>query len=89
MTKDELAVAVSEGCCSKNEATAVLDKFIETVTSELKKGQEVRLPGFGIFTTSKRKARTGRNPKTGATIDIPASTMPKFKPGKGLKEAVN
>ncbi|MEE3000080.1 MAG: HU family DNA-binding protein, partial [Pseudomonadota bacterium] len=59
------------------------------ITHELRGRGEVRVVGFGTFSTSQRKATTGRNPRTGEAIHIPASTQPKFKAGKGLKEAVN
>ena len=74
---------------TKATAAACLDAFINTVTKVLKKKGDVRLVGFGTFTTAKRKATTGRNPQTGAAIKIPASTQPKFKPGKALKDALN
>ena len=71
----------------------VTDKYIDAVfdaiTSALKKGDDVRLVGFGTFSAAKRKAREGRNPRTGETIQIPASTQPKFSAGKGLKDALN
>lgn len=73
----------------KTVAGAALDAFINIVTKTLKKKGEIRLVGFGTFTTSKRKATTGRNPQTGAAIKIPASTQPKFKAGKALKDALN
>lgn len=63
--------------------------MFDTITDSLKKGDEVRLVGFGTFTVSNRAATEGRNPRTGETIKIPASKQPKFKAGKGLKDAVN
>ena len=63
--------------------------MFDAVTASLKKGEEVRLVGFGTFAVSKRKASIGRNPATGAEIKIPASNQAKFKPGKGLKDAIN
>lgn len=90
MNKAELIAAVANSAkVSKSDAAKVVDSFIETVTKSLKKGNEVRLTGFGTFTTAKRKATTGRNPRTGATIKIAASTSPKFRAGKALKDAVN
>jgi DNA-binding protein HU-beta len=90
MNKFELIEAISsEIDSSKAIAGAALDAFINIVTKTLKKKGEVRLVGFGTFTTSKRKATTGRNPQTGAAIKIPASVVPKFKPGKALKDALN
>lgn len=73
---------------SKADATAFLDSFIDTVTKEVK-NSEITLTGFGKFSVSERPARKGRNPSTGAEINIPASIQPKFTPGKLLKEAVN
>lgn len=71
----------------KSEVATVLNEVIDTITAGMKSG-EVVLTGFGTFKTSKRAARTGRNPKTGATIKIPAMTVPRFKAGKALKDAV-
>ena len=90
MNKTELISAMSE----KSELTKVdtekaLRAFIDTVTEELKNGGKVQLVGFGTFETSERAARTGRNPQTGETIEIKASTSPKFKAGKALKDIVN
>ncbi len=90
MNKNELIeVIASSADISKNAATRALDAFIDTVTSSLKDGQDVVLVGFGSFTTSQRAARTGRNPQTGETMQIPAATVARFKAGKKLKEAVN
>ena len=63
--------------------------MFDAITGELKKGGDVRLVGFGTFSVTKRKASTGRNPRTGETMTIAASSQPKFKAGKGLKDAVN
>ena len=63
--------------------------MFESITTALKKGDEVRLVGFGTFSVSKRKASTGRNPRTGEPMTIKASSQPKFKPGKLLKDSVN
>ena len=89
MTKDELIekVASSVGL-SKADAGRVLNTTISSITSALKKGQKVTLVGFGTFKVSKRKARKGRNPRTGETITIKAAKVPKFSAGKGLKNAV-
>ena len=65
-----------------------MEAFIEAVTDSLKKGEDVALVGFGTFTLSERAARTGRNPQTGAVIEIAASKQPKFRAGKKLKDAV-
>ena len=73
---------------SKRAANDALKTFFSQVTMSLKKGQKVSFVGFGTFSTSKRKARTGRNPKTGAAIKIAAARVPKFKAGKSLKDAV-
>ena len=81
-------MAVKAGI-SKATADAAVKAFIETVGDELQKGEKVVLVGFGSFETSKRAARTGRNPQTGAETKIPACTAPKFKAGKALKEKVN
>ena len=70
------------------QAEKFLNAYIETVTSNLKKGNEITLTGFGTFKQSKRSARKGRNPQTGAEINIPASTSVKFVVGKTLKDAV-
>ncbi|MGH6761463.1 MAG: HU family DNA-binding protein [Phyllobacterium sp.] len=90
MNKNELAAAIAEKAgLSKGDAASALDAFIESVTGTLKSGEDVRIPGFGVFAVSKREAKTGRNPSTGAEIAIPARNVPKFSAGKGLKEAVN
>ena len=70
------------------DTEATLDAFIATITQVLAKNEKLTLVGFGSFEVSKRAARTGRNPKTGEEIKIPASITPKFKAGKALKEAV-
>lgn len=90
MTKDELVNAIAKKLGgSKAEADRALDAVFGSIAGALKKGNEVSVPGFGKFSVGKRAARTGRNPRTGATIKIPASKSPKFKAGKALKEAVN
>jgi len=90
MNKQELIASVaSSSKTSKSDVSKVIDTLLDTITKSLKKGQEVRLTGFGTFTTAKRKATTGRNPRTGQTIKIAASTSPKFRAGKSLKDAVN
>jgi DNA-binding protein HU-beta len=66
-----------------------VEAVFDTITATLKKGGEVRLVGFGTFSVSKRKASTGRNPRTGEPMAIKASSQPKFKSGKGLKDSVN
>lgn len=90
MNKSELIDAIAEGAdISKASAGRALDSLLETVTSELKKGHPVSLVGFGTFSVKPRSARTGRNPQTGEEIQIAASNVPSFKPGKALKDAVN
>lgn len=89
MKKSELVstLANTTGMTQKN-VSKILDAFIATVGNTLKKGDQVILIGFGTFKVSERKARTGRNPKTGLPLEIKASKVPSFKAGKGLKEAV-
>lgn len=90
MTKAELITAVAEQAgLKKVDAEKAVAAFIASVTVALKKGDKLSLVGFGTFTTAKRAARKGQNPQTGKKISIPAATVPKFKPGKTLKEAVN
>jgi len=90
VNKSELIDAIAEGAdLSKAAATRALDSLIDAVTSELKKGDQVSLVGFGTFAVKHRPARTGRNPQTGKEIQIAASNVPSFKPGKGLKDSVN
>lgn len=90
MNKNDLIETMAASAdISKNAATRALDAFIEAVTGSLSGGADVVLVGFGSFTTSHRAARTGRNPQTGATMQIPAATVARFKAGKKLKEAVN
>ena len=90
MNKTELVEFIAtQAELSKAKAAEAVDAFVEAVTTSLKKGKDVTLVGFGTFTISKRAARTGRNPQTGATIKIAASKAPKFRPGKSLKDAVN
>lgn len=89
MTKAELIdkIAASAGI-TKADAAKSLDATIDSVKVALKKGQKVTLVGFGTFSVSKRKARKGRNPRTGEEIKIPATKVPKFTAGKSLKDAV-
>ncbi|TWI03453.1 DNA-binding protein HU-beta [Luteimonas cucumeris] len=90
MNKSELVEAVSsESDLSKADAGRAVDAFIGAVTKALKSGEDVTLVGFGTFTVRARGARTGRNPRTNETINIPASKNPAFKAGKALKDAVN
>ncbi len=90
MNKNELVSAVAEKAgISKGDATVAVESVFDTISAELKGGGDVRLIGFGNFTVSHREASKGRNPSTGAEVDIPARNVPKFSAGKGLKDAVN
>ena len=90
MNKMDLISAISDDSgITKTQAQAAVSSFIQQITKELSKGGSVSLVGFGTFATRKRGARKGRNPATGAVIDISASTYPVFKPGKVLKDSVN
>jgi DNA-binding protein HU-beta len=90
MNKQELIGTVAESTgLNRSDAVKAVESVFEGITTALKKGDEVRLVGFGTFSVSKRKASTGRNPRTGEPMSISASSQPKFKAGKGLKDAVN
>lgn len=90
MNKNDLTTVVADKAgVTKAQAADAVDAVFEAITGSLKAGAEVRLVGFGTFAVSHRKASKGRNPATGVEIDIPASNQAKFKPGKGLKEALN
>jgi DNA-binding protein HU-beta len=90
VNKNDLVSAVSgRSDLSKADATKAVDAVIDCISDELKTGGDVRLIGFGTFSVANRAASRGRNPRTGEAIDIPASRQPKFKAGKGLKDAVN
>ncbi len=90
MNKNDLVAAVAEATgLSKADATKAVDSMLDIIAANLKKGEEIRLAGFGTFAVTKRKASEGRNPRTGEKIQIPASNQPKFKAGKALKDAVN
>ena len=90
MNKSELIDAVAAAAdLPKASAGRALDAMIETIGQALKEGDQVVLIGFGTFSVKERAARTGRNPQTGAPIEIKAATVPSFKAGKALKEAVN
>ena len=90
MNKSELIEHIArQSDISKAAATRALEAFIGGVKSSLKKGNTVSLVGFGTFAVNKRAARSGRNPRTGAAIKIKAAKVPKFRPGKALKDAVN
>ena len=89
MNKSQLIEAIaSQADISKAKAGEAIDAFIDAVTAALKEDDTVTLIGFGSFSTAKRAARVGRNPKTGKEIKISATTTPKFKAGKALKDAV-
>lgn len=83
---DKVAVAAE---LNKASATRAVEAVLDSISGTLKNGDQVTLSGFGTFSVSARAARTGRNPRTGESISIPASKNPKFKAGKGLKDAVN
>ena len=88
MNKGDLIEEVAKVTCSKKEAAQAVEATIAAIQKALKKGDDVVLTGFGTFRISKRKARKGRNPQTGAAIKIAAKKIPVFKAGKGLKDAV-
>ena len=90
MNKNDLIAAVADAAgLQKGDAGKAVDAVFDTITGALKGGDEVRLVGFGTFQVTERAASEGRNPRTGEPIKIPASKQPKFKAGKGLKDAVN
>lgn len=90
MNKTELIAAISEKAgLSKKDSEKALDAFRDVVTAELSNGGRVQLVGFGTFDVTERAAREGRNPQTGAPMQIAASKAPRFKVGKALKDAVN
>ena len=89
MNKADLVNEVANVVSNKTEAQAAVDRVLESIVRTLKNGDVVTLMGFGAFKVVKRRARTGRNPQTGAEIQISASNAPKFVPGKAFKDAVN
>ncbi len=90
MTKKELIVTIAEEAgITKTVAEKALNAMLDGITDALANQEKVTFVGFGTFHVTKRPARKGRNPKTGDVIKIPASTVPKFKPGKALKDAVS
>jgi DNA-binding protein HU-beta len=90
MNKNELIGTVADASgLTRTDAGKGVDGVFDAITGALKKGDEVRLVGFGTFSVAKRKASTGRNPRTGEAMQIKASAQPKFKAGQGLKDAVN
>lgn len=88
MNKSELIAEMAIAMNSKKEAESALNSLLDSISAVLKKGDKITLPGFGTFKVSKRKARTGRNPRTGDAIKIKAYKVPQFSAGKKLKEAV-
>lgn len=89
MTKGDLVARISkEAGLTKADSDRALNAFMDNIKKALRKGDTVNLVGFGTFSVTRRKARTGRNPQTGKELKIPAARVPKFKPGKGLKDAV-
>ncbi len=89
MNKGDLVNDVASIVATKKEAQQVVDCVFEKIIGALKNNDAVQIAGFGSFKVTRRDARKGRNPQTGATIDIPARNVPKFVPGKALKDAVN
>ena len=90
MNKNDLVAAVADAAgLTKADAGRAVDGVFESITSALKSGGDVRIVGFGTFSVAQRAATTGRNPRTGETIQIKASKQPKFKAGAPLKDAVN
>lgn len=90
MNKSELVDSIAEKSgLNKTQATDALNAMMESVGEALEEGETVSLVGFGTFSVKDRKARTGRNPKTGDPLEIPASKVPGFKAGKGLKDRLN
>ena len=90
MNKQELIASVADTAgLAKNDATRAVEAVFDTISAQLRKGDEVKLVGFGTFTLSRRKASTGRNPRTGEPMSIKASQSPKFKAGKLLKDSMN
>lgn len=89
LTKKDLISSVANfSGLSNADSTRALDAIIQFIQKELAQGNDIRLTGFGTFCVKKREARDGRNPRTGKTIKIAATTLPKFKVGKNLKEAI-
>ena len=90
MNKQDLIGQVADRAgLSRTDSARAVETMLEVITSALKRGDEVRLVGFGNFSVTRRKASTGRNPRTGEPMQIKESTQPKFKAGKGLKDSVN
>lgn len=89
MNKGELVDVISEKTgIQKNTVALIISETHETIIQKLKEGDTVKIAGFGTFLTTKREARKGRNPKTGETVEIPEKVVPKFRPGKTMKETL-
>ena len=90
MNKTELIASVAQATgVTKKDAERIVNATFDTIAVQMAKGERVQVSGFGIFETKQRQARVGRNPKTNPTIEIPASTLPTFKPAKALKDTVS
>ena len=90
LSKAELMQIIADKCdLTKKDVSSVVSTLFETITSEVSKGNEINIIGFGKFHSSKREARKGRNPKSGEVINIPAAVIPKFSAGKSFKDQVN
>jgi DNA-binding protein HU-beta len=90
MNKQELIAQVADQTgLARTDTARMVETMLDLITAHLKKGGEVRLVGFGNFSVSRRKASVGRNPRTGEPMNIKATSQPKFRPGKVLKDAVN
>ena len=89
MNKSELIASVVQSTgVSRKDAEKIVNATFDTIAAQLTAGERVQISGFGIFETKERQARVGRNPQTKASIEIPAATLPTFKPAKALKDAV-
>jgi DNA-binding protein HU-beta len=90
MNQGDLADAVAEATGAKRaEAARGVEALLDAIRDGLKRGEKVAISGFGSFEAARREARQGRNPRTGEAVEVPASTTVRFKPGKGLKDALN
>lgn len=90
MNKTELIASVAQATgITKKDAEQIVNATFDTIAAQMRDGQRVQISGFGVFETKQRQARVGRNPQTNAAMEIPASTLPTFKPAKALKDTVN
>lgn len=89
MNKQQLIEAVGERLGDRRTAATAVDAVLDTLTTSLAEGERVAIFGFGVFEKVDRAARTARNPSTGGTVDVPATSVPRFRPGQALKDAVN